>query len=325
MPNLKYLVKCNAVVLMVICTTSAGCGHEEVEPGYLEKIPSTDRIVGSSGSIYISPDEKILVYMTMNLTTKALTGLESMDLKTGQRIEHNLDKIPPVVLAELGGGAIEKAQASRGYDAGWMEGKLYLPVGGASLFGWLVVTGGDPAIVFEENCSGTKMLADGPEWGTWMRELESRVPKGSASNKIQVQKYSSAWLGDHYDETTIFWDGKTNSINIGRPSDQSQALINLPGAGIFNERRLTELRVSPDKSYVVFILSQKPKFLLSPFMEESAHVLHLKTGESRVVCRFRMIDNLQWSPDGRRLYLSGNNPDDSRGVYVVEVARVFGE
>ena len=170
--NMENGYKWKVMVIIAICLAPAGCGQEEIVAGHLEKIPGTDRIAGTSGSVFVSPDEKYLVYLTKNFSTGSLTGIKSVDLQTGQNVKHSLNRIPKDALPGGGRRLLEKANASRGYDAGWLDGKLYLPVVGTAFSIGLVIVGSDSDVGFEEIPSGVKMLADGPEWGAWGRELK---------------------------------------------------------------------------------------------------------------------------------------------------------
>lgn len=291
---------------------------------WMSRIPNTERTSGAMGSMYVSPGEEWITFFESNYVGVAV-GLASIELATGRRVEHHLDQLPPADLIRLGSDPFNLLEANQGAGTGWRDGTLYLKNFARGPRDALVVVNSEPAITCGTKPRGRLLISDGPDWYSWSQTLKRRLGQGAAINDLWgAMKYSAAWHNGRYDETTYAYDRESRSIVAREPGLEERRITGLPRSGPFRDVDLTILRVSPGESYLAYVLSYGTGLILSPVMKDVVKVVDLATGKTRTVCSFRLAGNLSWSGDGRRLFLTGNDPDESRGVYVVDVGEVFG-
>lgn len=312
-------------ILAVVSLAVGSCGPGANDPDFVRKIPGTERMAAAAGSMYVSPDERWMTYFTCIPEPYLIDGLVSIELSTGRRVEHSLGEIRN---KERGGEERElysEAVSNEGAEAGWYDRYLYISL----LKGdYLVVDNGDPLVAVGRLPDGRPasflMLSDGPAWGTWCQELNTRRNDGRRLVDLSsVEDYSAAWQAGRYGEATYWLDHDTNTIVAGRAGRKDVGVAKIPSGGLLTKTTLTSLRVSPNESYLAYVVWHHSRHIPLPGMRDDVHVIDLASGRDRVACSFRMVGNMQWSTEGRRLYLTGDNPDDSRGVYIVDVAKVF--
>ena len=291
---------------------------------WMTRIPNTERITGASGSMFVSPGEKWIAFFVGNDVGLA-AGLASVEVASGRRIEHNLHKVSAADLGRFGRNPFSRLEANRGFLPGWHEGVLYLPDPGAPRDA-LIVVNSEPAIAFGRQPSDQLMVSDGPGWDSWYTELESRTDGKRAVNGgiTMLRQYSAAWRNSRYDATTYAYDFDSRSIVAREPGGEVRKIVDLPHGGIGQRVVLSQLRVSPDESYLAYVLGYSSSLFLSPGMAEVVNVVDLVTGKTRAICSFRITENLYWSADGTRLYLTGHDSRTSQGAYIVDVAQAFG-
>lgn len=313
------------LILAVTSLAVGSCGPIANDPEFVRKIPGTERMAATAGSMYLAPDESWLTYFTCIPEPYLIDGLVSIELATGRRVEHRLGEIRD---QERGGDERQlylEAVSNHGRETGWYDRHLYISL----LRGdYLVVENDDPVIIVgrlpDKHPRIPLMLSDGPAWETWRQEVNRRLgERQRVSDLTQIKAYSSAWCAGRYAEKLYWWDRDSNTIVAGHPGRNERRVSNLPSGGLFTKATLTSLRISPDESHLAYVVWHHSRYIPLPGMRDDVHVIELASGRDRVACRFRGAENLQWSPDGKRLYLSGNNPDDSRGVYIVDVLRAF--
>ncbi len=314
------------MLLAVAALTLTACtGSPPSHDGpWMSRIPNTGRMTAAVGSMYVSPDEEWITFFEQNGVGLAV-GLASIELATGRRVEHHLDQLPPADMARLGSDPFNLLEANQGAGAGWRDGILYLSNPARGPRDALVVVNSEPAITCGSKPRGRLLMSDGPAWYSWSQTLKGRLGQGSAVNGLwDAMKCSAAWRNGRYDETTYAYDADSRAIVAREAGHETQKIAGLPRSGPFRDVKLKILRVSPGESYLAYVLSYGTGLILSPVMKDVVKIVDLATGRTRTVCSFRLVGNLFWSGGGRQLFLTGNDPDESRGVYVVDVGEVFG-
>jgi len=315
---------CRCVVVVVLALILTSCGRRINDPEFVTRIPGTENIAAATGSMYVSPDERWVVFFTADRISSFVDGLVSYELSSGRRVEHNLDEIPSDVRRAMGERPYLGVLAYKGGHSGWRNNRLFLPTLMKGRYSALIVDNEDPSISIGSLPRGPMLLSDGPDWETWLEVLNNRLgPRQHIDDLTQTRLYSSAWKSEQYAVTTYWWARKSNTILSGSPNQDADQVATISSGSLFDEADFVNLRVSPDESYLSYVIRHRPRFFVSPAIRDAVHVIDLASGKDRVVCRFRLAGNLQWSPDSKRLYLTGNNPDDTRGVYVIDVAKAF--
>jgi hypothetical protein len=312
-------------ILAVISLAITSCGQVANDPDFVTKIPGTERMAAAIGSMYVSPDERWMTYFTCIPEPFLIDGLVSIELATGRRVEHQLGEKRDEEHGEEDRKLYLEAVSNYGTETGWYDRSLYILL----LKGdYLVVDNGDPVVAVgrlpDKLPRSPLMLPDGPAWGTWCQELNRRLgDRRRFFSLSSVEDFSAAWRGSRYAEAIYWWNGDSRTIMADRSGHEIDKVAAVSDGGLFWEARFVCLRVSPDESYLAYHVRHRLRYILSPAVRDVVHVIELESGRDRVVCGFRLVENLQWSPDGKRLYLTGNNPDDSRGVYVIDVVKAF--
>lgn len=315
---------CAILGALALVLMSCGLGANNSE--FVTKIPGTEDMAGAVGSMYVSPDERWITFFTLDRKSYLYNGLVSVELATGHRVEHHLDLVADDERAENERELYDEILGSMGNNTGWHDGRLYLPL--LRVSNYLAVDNSDSTMVFvkltDKRPQSPLMLSDGPEWGTWRRALNSRLDRSNrAHDRSAVEEHSAAWQNNGYAANMYRWNNESNSIVSDTPGQGAKRIFDVSGGGFFSRTVLGELRVSPNESYLAYIVASRPRFIPSPVNQDNVHVIDLASGRDQLICRFRLAGNLQWSPDGNRLYLTGNNPDETRGVYVINVAKAF--
>ncbi len=302
-----------------------GCAvPTENDPAIVTKVLGTDSVTGAIGSMWVSPGERWLSFLELD-SLSHLGGLASIDLATGQRVEHDLSGVAEKVrIANSNESILADAAGFQGKYTGWYEGRLYLPFSSIGVIGALVVDNAEPVVTLGKDPGKALMLVDGPEWGRWASSANRRRGGRTQDGTIDdAQIVSAAWHNGRYAQATYMQDRNSQSIVVVGPDGARRRVAKLPGGGIFNKVQLSLLRVSPNETYLAIVASKEPK-ILSPIMRDDLYVVDFATGKNMRLCNFRMIANLQWSTDDKRIYLTGIKLDETRAAYVVNVAKAFG-
>lgn len=311
--------------IVILAATSCTGEHPGNDKPWMTRIPNTERMSGALCSMYVSPGEEWITFFESN-DAGLPAGLASVEMATGRRIEHHLEQVPAADMSRFGDLPFLSLESAQGFRTGWHGGMLYLQNPARGRHDALVVVNSKPAITCGPMPRGRLMVSDGPELGSWYTAVKSRPDGNNAVNggRETLGKFSAAWRNGRFDATTYAYDKDSRSIVAHVPGRKVREIASLPNDGIFQNVVLSKLRVSPNQSYLAYVLGYSSALIPFPIKTDLVKVVDLTTGKTRTVCNFQNTENLYWSGDDTRLFLSGHDSNTSKGVYVVDVSKAFG-
>jgi hypothetical protein len=305
----------------VLLVGASACGQAELQP---ELVPGTERIdPGDRPWFTISPTERYVAFMEADSGSgDAATGfhLVTMDMSSSAKTHHQLQDLPPKV---LGTRLRPWNYVGIGFTiAGWENDKLLVHIQwNPPLTYWLAFTPGQeqaqvvPAPV-RPSCS------DCPPPAEWLDVITSRnLPTGDWPLHVP---YREGRFSAFVYRTPVGSDFRGAVIEKVRSDGTTEVLVEHERA--LKKLNVGSLRVSPDEEYVAYeLVSQLRSPVPLPTMRHELFVRHIPTGTGqRVMATYRLMGNLMWSADSKRLYyavVDGPVADGvTDGVYCIDLS-----
>ncbi len=286
-----------ATCLAAFAAASLACRGHDLRP---RLVPGTEHLEpgGNEAWFTISPDEKWLAFFNVDSTSSFYERfhLVTMNMGSGAKTDHRLDEIPTTTFDAMLRPWFEVQNWFR--EESWFDGRLFIKL--------------------EKNLPTSPWITFAPEI---VDGRETRPPLNLSCCGCFP---SSAWkevLSNHdlktYDQVTAaFRDGTFSDVIYASPVGDSEVGVierlspGGPPVRIFEDRRklhtviVDKMLVAPDESHLAFMLATNLKSPVPlPAIRHEVHVLDLKTGrDRRVSATYRVVGNLMWSGDSKRLY-----------------------
>ena len=308
------------LVPVALCLPMLGCNSAN-DGVALEKLPNSEWAAPFENCLSLSPDEHWLTFLRYSVPPASrgdepgpLFHLASIDLETGARTDHTVDQVPKnafwtpeikATWADFVWWAVEE----RFRPGGWRDGLFYLldPYGD----GDLVVDPRHPPIELATKKKVHGTCSDCPP-------ARRATTRDFDHLNLDPEMDPASWVYSGDKPVAVYYErhgeGGSTIYRSGLAGDPRIVVRepNQPG----NTLRVGEIRVSPRERFLGFVTYSKGKGLFSG-PSETVYVLDLQTGRKKDVIRRSYVGDLQWSPDGRRLYFAAGNMGEE-AIYVLD-------
>ena len=292
--------------------------------GFEKEIQGSGGVSGQNGTLFVSPDEEWITFVLDN-EYGFPSGLVSINMETGFRTEHSLPKELSTSESGVGIDPFLEIATVHGQVAGWSDGRLYLSAPVYRYGAWCI----DNQKTLIGLCDLPKaplLLSDGLSWGAWYKKIGpgklSGVPL--SGDYFYVKNCSTVWAGDHYLDETYVYLSEYHGIFLYKDGKKRHLIQKTPKDGFLKTKYFGVLKVSPGGRYLAYTYSSKPKYFPSPFNDDVLTIIDLQSGETKLVCKERVIGNLVWGIDGGRLFFTKHRWEDG-AIFVVETSEIFPE
>lgn len=306
---------------LVLFGLSMGGCRPDVQPKDVQShlIAGTETV--QSDVISVSVDERWLVFSEENPETigRGAYGarLSSIELGTVHKTAHRIDHLPDRALKS----ADEATRWDRvsGYlSAGcWNDGRCYINTSGRLGYKDLVLIPGVPELEIaplpeELNCSDCPPL----------RLAATTARERGVSN---LSEYSIAFRNGQLANDMYYGETRDGAASIWTVDESGQREKVLEVRVRFKSATIEGVRVSPDERFLAYVVGSKLKAPVpTPDMIDEVFVRELDTGREVRIGKYRIVGNLLWSADSRRIYYPafGQDPKD-KGVYRADATELL--
>ena len=313
-------------ILTVVSYTTA-CDGSDLRA---ELLPGTQRIEPNDNGPWftISPSERWLAFMEVDSNGVGEAGtnfhLTTLEINTANKTSHQLSDVPATLFRET---LTQWQSIQIGFAAdSWRDDRLLIRLPSSTPIKYWVafVPGTSEANVTAEpddlSCS------DCPPRSEWRRLAESRrLPVHDDNGPRPYVPYREGRFSDVVYRYPMGGDFRGAIVEKVYSDGSVEVLIEQKRA--FREAHIGAFRVSPDEQYLAYelILWLKSPIPL-PTTRHELHIFHIPTGEEqRLPGDYRLMGNLIWSADSKRLFcalVDGDAADGiGDGVYRIDMSR----
>ena len=294
-------------------------GTERIEPG------------GNSPWFTISPDERWIAFMEVDSVDWDPPGLRehperfhlvTLNLATLGKTHHSLNGLSKEILSRFEFPPWEDLQLSF-EERSWAEDQLHMRIGGGiPPRPWIAFT---PGMAMAERVEPPRDLSccACPPPRDYAGVLKNRGLGGRLGYGAGTAAYRHATFSKTIYASPI---GDENG-GIDRVSEDGSVERIFAESRTLRRVEVDVLLISPDEQLLAFRLTTEVRSPVPlPTIRDELHVLNLATGEHRRVGgSYRLMGNMMWSEDSKRLYYAAVNGETADGkgdgVFVIEFSQ----
>ena len=304
-----------AILTVVSCYTTA-CDDSDLKA---ELVPGTQRIVPNDNGPWftISSNARWLAFMEAdsNASNEAIGNFHfvTLDLSSSAKTHHRLTQLPSNVFSDR--DCTWRCLRSGFSVDSWLNDHLFVLLRTSTPRSyWITFTPGSSEGSVSEPPSDLGCSDCAPR-SEWRRMAESRgLPVYDDGGVVPSVPYRNGTFSDVVYRYPMGKDFRGGIIE--RVHSNGFVAVLLEEKRRFEDVYIESFRVSPDEQYLAYELVMWLKSPIPlPTMHHELWIYHIPTGERRrLPGEFRLMGNLIWSTDSKRLYCAVVNGDAADGI-----------